>query len=284
MPFWVRTRDRDEPLTRSERLLEPRSTDTPRRTVFVGEEAADGGFERTLLVPHDLPPGVVHAHLQVGLAAGLSELGYRVLPLHLGLRCFSSADEIRNKSTPEFIRVLRGIEARMDFMGVGPGRLFGCFVTPRALVEFREGLADPSVARAATGHTVQFRNRGSFARGRLLAADSQRAIATVASRDEEFEIPFDDIVVPGDNTVVSRYCELAGHNDEASHVYVAGQIANFRLSPHGKRNRRWLAQQYEYLRSWLLNVSKAGHVRFPWPRSDDQLTLDVRPAEAGKAA
>lgn len=284
MPFWVGTRDKDQKLSSSERLLDPRSDDPVRRTVFVGEGAAGQGYEEMAFVPHDLPPGIVHAHLQVGLTAGFGELGYRTVPLQLGLRCFSVNDETRSKTVPEFIRVLQGVELRTDYMGVGPNRLYGCFVTPRALVEFRDGLADSSVSKAAEGHTVQFKNNESYNRGRLVAVDHERLLATIASGENEFEIALDDVVVPGDSKIVSRYCQLAGRQDEANRVYVAGQIANFRLSAQGKRNRRWLAQQYEYLRNWLLNVSKAGYMRFPWPRSDEQLTLDVRPVEAGKAA
>lgn len=284
MPFWTNTRGRDDRLSKDERLLEPKAKGPTRKTVLVGEGPPPPGFDEARLDPRELPPGIVQLHIQAGLAQGFRDLGYRVVPLQLGLRCFAPDDELQNGAVPDFIRVVRGVELRVDHLGVRPDRTPGCFVAPRALVEFRFGLDDLSVAEAAENRIVSFKHDNTYWRGRLVRVDRERSNATVASGDDEIEVALDEVLVPGDAKIVSRYCQLSRRGDEAGRVYVAGQIANFRLSPQGKRNRRWLAQQYEYLRNWLLTSSKAGYVRFPWPRSDDQLTLSVRPSEAHEAA
>ena len=286
LPFWTRTRDHRDPLAEHERLLNPDRAreSTERPVVFVGDANTPlSEYARSNRSYHQVPPRIVLYYILVGLAQFFRKQGLRVIVPKFGLRCYNPAHELTNELVPRFIQVLRGVEIQPDFIGIGDDRIFGFFVTTRALIEFRAGLGDRAVAEAAHNARVAFKMNCGQGHGRLARVDHKRSIAAIQLRDREIEIPLDRVSVPGNSKIVARYCDLVQKPDAARRVYVAGQIANFRVSASGKRERRWLARQDEHVRKWLYGMSRADSVRFNWPWSEHQLTFSCLPKEARKS-
>jgi len=281
LPFLTREREPGEALAPDERVwsIDDRTSKTSSKAILVSERGADHSeYVQEDFLPITAPPGVMKALLECGLQSAFGRNGRLTVRHKLTLSAFDPTEIIR-KDIPDFLILRKGVEFRADHLSFQGRRLYGFFVSIRARQEFQIGLDDPHLVAAATGSKIYYDVAGNSLPGVLLNVNG--GSAEVEGVDEGTQaIPISDIRVPAARNIVQRYGELTHQTQVVKSALLAAQVANSRLTPNGQKNRRWLADQYEYIGSWLIRASQGGQIRITWPNSKQVLYLNTKPYEA----
>ncbi len=219
----------------------------------------------------EILPSIVKRLVSSGLERALAGHGLKIEPDPMGFSCFDPS-LTPDSPMPEAVTLRKGAQFRMDHLVVRGRRIYGFFISPVTRLYFKEQLTEDEVlGRALQGERVDAILDGRVQSADLLSIDFSAKKAKVVFELQEHEIPLDLVHARATTRAIGRYFDLIGKSADARLVRLAPQIANYRLLSNGQRNRRWLAQQYEFVSSWLLAKSESGRLKFQWPESSIEL-------------
>jgi hypothetical protein len=291
LPLWVRPRSAGAKLESFEQELiltppqseraAPATVGTPSPlSLSVAVGPFDGEFRQDAyrVEPHkvrEILPSIVKRLVSSGLEQALAEKGLHIESDPMGFACFDP-NLTPDSPMPEAVTLRKGAQFRRDHLVVRGRRIYGFFISPVTRLFFQKLLTeDEALGRAIEGERVDATLDGRVQSADLLSIDFAAKQARVVFELQEYQIPLERVHARATTRAVGRYFELIGRSADARLVRLAPQIANYRLLPSGQRNRRWLAQQYEFVSSWLVGKSESGRLQFQWPQSSTELYVQT---------
>jgi hypothetical protein len=223
----------------------------------------------------ELDPGIVKPLTSLGLQDSLQQKGLEIEINPIGFLA-KEGTAVSSIPLPPEISLHRAMRFRPDHLVVQGRRLYGFFVSPHTKLAFANGLdADEALNAALIGDRVSVVREGVTISGDLESTDYRAGSAVISRVSERLDVRLKDVVPRATPGAIARYLRILGKPDEARSVRLAPQVANFRLSANGQRNRRWLMQQYQYVCSWLVSKSESGRLRFKWPYSETEIYVNA---------
>lgn len=276
-PLFARSPAGDEKLRPDEREWHKQG-DLSRKCVLVAAAASKPEYVQEAVSAKDLPPFLVERLLENGLRTALQAGGKDVESSLTSLVAFDPQDAV--KTSESFLELRKGIEFISDHVSIERRFHFGFFASLKVRLRFLVDLSDPNLARAATNQKVFVDQGSSQRRMRLLSVDQGLNMATVFNEDEEeeFSIPIANVHVPANRTILVSYCDSLGKRALASQLISQSQEASFRINKNGTKNRAWLKNEMDFVRSWLLRASSGGRLVFSIPNTNQDVFLSAAPA------
>lgn len=277
--YFRRLSEEDRPLL-SERRWGTNTTEARQKAVLVDVVDEVGRqYEAMPSTVVELSPSVVRSLLTNGLIRKLASTGYYVERNRLSFTCCRIQD-ILTYNLPDCLMLRRGVEFWVDHLNTQHGRrLYGFFISPSVKQRFRFGLENPNLARSAIGERVNVRLNGVHVSAKLVEVPNGSELVTVAMNDNVLAINIRDIEVPASSSIVRRFQAITGGRDLSQLLREQVQMSSFSYSSQGRKNRRWVADQHNYVGKWLVQTSEYGLIRFPWLGSSVECHLQTRPTE-----